>query len=180
VSKLEWLVIVPLLGGCAATGWRAERVDGGSRARFEASVAALQNDLPPRRRERFAIALTAIWLRNSMAAGDVNGDGLVDIDDVRALNEIATEVLPAVRRGDLLPAVEAHALGARGYTTQDLIERLDGLSYDEVLGLAGRLTGQPYLAAMGRLQAQDLCARSPRDVPPVLAKLNRCDHLFDR
>ena len=117
-------------------------IDGTSEASFEASVAALQNALPPRRRENFEVALSAIWLSKALGPSglDRNEDGIVDAIDSQLLVADTQHLLADIQRGDLLAAIGTREKKQGTYTVADYIKRLDGLGYDEVLDLAGRPT----------------------------------------
>jgi hypothetical protein len=121
--------------------WRDRRIDGSSGAKFESSVAQLQNSLPPRRREDFDIALAVIWLSESLGSAglDLDGNGDVDHADLRRLADETMDLLPDIQRGDLLPTIEKRAAGSGGrYTAASYVRQLDGLTYEEVFDLAGR------------------------------------------
>jgi hypothetical protein len=80
-ARLLLLGGVAILAACSS----GRRIDGSSAATFERSVAMLQNDLPPRKREDFEIALAFTWVRAAaLDAGDVDGDG--DTDYFRRLD----------------------------------------------------------------------------------------------
>jgi hypothetical protein len=120
-----------------STGWRDLRIDGSSLASLEASVASLQNALPPDRREEFEIALAVIWTRHTLGAGDLDQDGDVDLDDGQSLKESTAALLTDIQRGNLYAAIAERSEHAHQYTATDYLEELDGLIYDDVLRLAG-------------------------------------------
>jgi hypothetical protein len=147
------LVGVAILAACSSS----RRIDGGSAATFERSVAMLQNDLPPRHREDFDVALAVTWMRAAgLDAGDVDGDGDTDYFDARAMADNVGELLAAIQRGDLVSAVErskGEAVAAAYF------KQLDGLGYDDVVDLAGTLDLGPYVARMSRQLPQGACAQ---------------------
>ena len=65
------------------SGGRARVLDGSSAAELERSVALMQNDLAGRHRDDFDVALAMIWMNRTAGSGDLNGDGVLDVDDVR-------------------------------------------------------------------------------------------------
>jgi hypothetical protein len=132
-------------------------IDGTSPASFEASVAALQNDLSQRRREELEIALAVIWTRHTLGSGDRDQDGDVDADDGRVLRDDTTDLLTDIRRGDILSAIEDSETSE--YTAADYRAQLDGLGLDAVLDLAGRPSENPYFAALMRDRSEKLCGR---------------------
>ena len=152
-ARLLLLVGAAILAGCSSS----RRIDGSSAATFERSVAMLQNDLPPRRREDFDVALAVTWMRAAaFDAGDVDGDGDTDYFDARAMADNAGDLLAAIQRGDLVSAVE----GSKGEAVAAAyFEQLDGLGYDEVVELAGDLDLGPYTAQMKRQRSQGACAQ---------------------
>ena len=104
--KLLLLVGVAILAACSS----GRRIDGSSAATFERSVAMLQNDLPPRSREEFDIALAITWMRAAaLDGGDVDGDGDTDYFDARAMADNAGDLLAAIQRGDLVSAASKTA-----------------------------------------------------------------------
>jgi hypothetical protein len=142
---------------------RGQRIDGTSLASFETSVVALQNDLSPRRREEFEVALAVIWIRNTLGSSDLDWDGDVDSDDGRALRDDADELLTDIQRGDIVAAIEARE--ANDYTAEDYFGELDGLGLDAVLEIAGRPTDDPYFAAMRRYRSeQGRCGRREQSI----------------
>ena len=60
MPKLALVMSVPILAGWASSGWCAQQIDGSIRPNFERSVALLQNQLPPRRREEFEMQRTVM------------------------------------------------------------------------------------------------------------------------
>lgn len=142
-----------ILAGCS-TG---RRIDGSSAATFERSLAMLQNDLPPRQRENFDVALAVTWMRAAAVdASDVDGDGDTDYLDARAMADNAGDLLAAIQRGDLVSAVEK---SEREAVAAAYFKQLDGLGYDEVVELAGRFNLGPYGAQMKRQRPQGACAQ---------------------
>lgn len=134
------------------------RIDGSSAARFEASVIELRNDLPARRREDFDVALAIIWARNN-ATSDFDGDGDMDLSDMRLLEVYADELLTNIRRGNVVAALEERP-GRSDYTAADYYTELDGLNYDEVVELGGLDSAKSYLAAVQELGRGDACSSS--------------------
>jgi len=134
------------------------RIDGSSAARFEASVISLRNELSARRREDFDVALAIIWARNN-AGSDFDGDGDMDLSDMRLLEVYADELLTNIRRGNVVAAIEERP-GRSGYTATDYFDELDGMSYDEVVELGGLDSAKSYLAAVQDLGQEDACANS--------------------
>lgn len=65
MPKMALILSASILAGCAATGWRAQQIDGRSLSDFERSVAMLQNELPSRRRQLFEPSLAILWIRNT-------------------------------------------------------------------------------------------------------------------
>ena len=135
------------LGGAAVFAqsgdWRDRRVDGSSEARFEFSIAALQNSLPPRRREDFDIALAVIWMSESLGSIglDRDGDGDVDRADSRLLADRTMDLLTDIQRGDLLSSIEATRF------TPDDAPRAAELA-DRVAGAVRRMNRLPAAAAV--------------------------------
>ena len=67
MKKLAVVMVGMALAACASTsGWQAPRIDATSQSNFEASVAALQQTLPPNHRLFFEVALQELW--NSTAS----------------------------------------------------------------------------------------------------------------
>jgi hypothetical protein len=136
------------------------RIDGSSAATFERSVAVLQNDLSPRKRDDFDNALAVTWMRAAgLGSGDVDGDGDTDYFDARAMADKVGELLAAIQRGDFVSAVEK----SRGVAVAAAyFKQLDGLGYDEVVELAGGLDLGPYAAQMRRQTS--VCAQQAPEV----------------
>ena len=172
-AKLLLLVGAAALAGCSSS----RRIDGSSAATFERSVAMLQNDLPPSRREDFDIALAVTWMRAATPdAGDVDGDGDADYFDARAMADNAGDLLAAIQRGDLVSAVEkskGEAVAAAYF------KQLDGLGYAEVVALAGDLDTRQYVADMKRQVSQTECAgwKGGGYRPPLgnTSRIRKCD-----
>ena len=122
------------------------KIDGSSAARFEASVAAIQNDLRTFSREEFETALAAIWLSNTAGSGDPDRDGDHDADDLRMLREDAFDLLTNIQRGNIANALEQRATDANAAT--DYFRQVDGLGRDEVVRLASRREATAYLAPL--------------------------------
>jgi hypothetical protein len=154
MAKLLSLFSVAMLTGCASTDGRAPQIDGSTAATVERSVALLHNALPPRRREHFDIALGVVLMRTAAyGAADLNGDGDVNDLDARTISDTAAALWTEIARGNLVAAVEE--LGddvAAAYFKQ-----LDGLSYDEVLELAGDADDR-YLTEVKRQLSAAGCA----------------------
>jgi hypothetical protein len=149
---------------------RARRIDGSSPARFEASVASLQNELRERRREDFDVALAIIWVSNTVDS-DFDDDGDTDLDDMRLLEQDADDLLTNIRRGNVVSAIQDRAEAGDEYTAADHFKQLDGLGYDEVVSLAGRPSGESYQAAVRRFGAEGQCGQ--RGEQSVI-RLKRC------
>jgi hypothetical protein len=124
----------------------------------------LQKELPERRRAEFEIALALIWLGNTPDAADADHNGRVDLDDMKILMEDAAHLLTDIGRGELVPAIERRERNQGGYAGADYFKQLDGLGYDEVLSLAGRQNGEPYLALSSRHDSYELCGGRRRTI----------------
>jgi hypothetical protein len=171
-TKLSLLVGVAILVACSSS----RRIDGSSAATFERSVAMLQNDLPPRQREDFDIALAVTWMRAAaFDVGDVDGDGDTDYFDARAMADNAGELLAAIQRGDLVSAVEKSKGTA---VAAAYFKQLDGLGYEEVVELAGDLDLGPYAAQVKRQKSLGACAQ--RRTPEVRGFESRISARCDR
>jgi len=136
-----WLALCGSAVFAQSGDWRDRRVDGSSEARFELSIAALQNSLPPRRREDFDIALAVIWMSESLGSAglDLDRDGDVDRADSRLLADGAMDLLADIQRGDLLSSIDKPVTNNGGEcTAANYLQQLDGLTCEEVLDLAGR------------------------------------------
>jgi hypothetical protein len=131
-------------------------IDGSSVSSFEASVAALQNELRPKRREQLEVALAAIWLRNTSDPYDFDRSGTLDVVDLQAMTDESENLLADIRRGDLVAAIEKleheHA-----YKSVDYFRELDGLGYDEILELAVGEPGESEQAVSAGYKADTLC-----------------------
>lgn len=172
-AKLAALVCVSIFAGCTSK----LRIDGGSAARFERSVAVLQNDLPPRRRDDFDVALAVVWMRAAaLDAGDADGDGDTDYFDARAMADKAGDLLAAIQRGDLVSTIEDSKGEARAAA---YFKQLDGLDYDGVVELAGALEAGSYVAGLKRQVSQSGCDgwKGGGDRPPLgqTSRIRRCD-----
>ena len=156
----------------AQSAERTKRIDGSNAARFETSVALLQNDLPARRRQDFDVALAMIWLRNTVDS-DFDDDGDTDLDDIRRLEQDADDLVTAIRRGNLVSAVLEREAPGGEYTVADYFQELDGLGYDEVVGLAGVERAESELsAALKRWQRGSPCASLGEQ---SVVRSTRCD-----
>jgi hypothetical protein len=155
----------------AQSSGREHRLDGSSPARFETSVALLQNELSARRRENFNVALAMIWITRTVSSGDLDGDGSL-VDDIQVLEADATDLLTEIGRGNLVSAIEEREANSSNYAAADFFTQLDGLGYDEVLSLAGRPSEETYLEAVRRAGSEGACrsrgspvaSRTPRSV----------------
>jgi hypothetical protein len=128
---------------------RDQRIDGSSARAFEQSIALLLTELPRRRREDFEIALAVIWIRNfSDGSVDIDRDGDIDVDDVLLLNGATIDMMAAIARGDLVPALQRSEATANGYTAEDYFKQLDGLQYDEVMNLAVSPGSDPSISTL--------------------------------
>lgn len=131
MPKLTICAAAAVLAGCASTsGWRSLRIDGSSQTSFDESVALFQQELSPKRRDLFEISLVAVWLADTVSAGDFDRDGDVDADDVNSL-------LGNIQSGALVAAIRVSDENRSSYTAEAIYRQLDGLGYDEVLNLAG-------------------------------------------
>jgi len=146
------------------------RIDGSSLTRFEASVAALQNELRGRRREDFDVALAVIWVSNTVDS-DFDDDGDMDLDDMRLLEQDADDLLTNIRRGNVASAIEDRVEIGDEYTAADYFKQLDGLGYDEVVSLAGRPSAESYRAAVRRLGTEAQCGQPDEQ---SVVRLKRC------
>ena len=143
MSKSALIVALALLAGCSSMGWRAHTIDGSSEATFERSVCLLQERLPARRRAEFEVALAVIWTRNTaVGAGDVDSDGRVDLNEVRALQRLSEDALTDVKRGVLVSAAQE-----RGENPDSYVQQLDGLNYEDVMNLADPTNGAVFISA---------------------------------
>jgi len=172
-AMLLLLVGAAILAGCSSS----RRVDGTSATTFERSVAVLQNDLPPRKREDFEVALAVTWMRAaSLDAGDVDGDGDTDYFDARAMADKAGDLLAAIQRGDLVATIEDSKSGA---VAAAYFKQLDGMGYDEVVELAGAADSASYVADMKRQVSRTGCAgwKGGGERPPLgyTSRIRRCD-----
>lgn len=138
----------------------AGRIDGSSPQSFERSVAALQNDLPPRRREEFEIALAVIWTGETVGSGDFDRDGDTDADDARNLERSTRELLADIQRGDLVATIEKRETAE--YSAADYFRELHGLGYEEVVALAERPGMEEYLATLREQRKREACAQRGR------------------
>jgi hypothetical protein len=146
----------------ASTGAQPARppltIDGSSAARFEASVAAIQNDSRTFSREEFETALAAIWFSNTAGSGDLDRDGDRDASDLRMLRDDSFDLLTNIQRGNIANAIEERATDANPAT--DYFRQLDGLARDEIVELASRPEAAAYLAPLWKYRHDDLCRRA--------------------
>jgi hypothetical protein len=133
-------------------------IDGSSAARFEASVAMIQNSLRPVRREEFETALAAIWFGDTAASGDADGDGDHDADDLKTFREDAFDLITNIQRGNIANAIEQRATDPRAAT--DYFTQLNGLGSDEVVELANRPEAAVYLEPLWQYRRDSLCKRA--------------------
>ena len=137
------------------------RIDGSTKSSFEESLAALQNELRPRRRTELETSLAVLWMRHTVASGDRDADRDLDLDldldDFVLLEQEARDLLTQIQRGNLLSAIEERAKGVDRIVTE-FIGQLDGLGDDEVLDLAGR----PSEATLSDLRLPTARAWDPR------------------
>ena len=85
------------------------KIDGSNESAFEASVIALQNDLPPQRREELEVALAVVWITSAVDVSDLDHDGDFDLVDLRLLKDESDDLLTAIDRGNVLAAIEERA-----------------------------------------------------------------------
>jgi hypothetical protein len=170
-TKLLLFVVVAIVAGCSSS----RRIDGTSSATFERSVALLQNDLPARRRDDFDNALAVTWMRAAaLDASDVDGDGDTDYFDARALADNVSNLLAAIRRGDFVNEIENSKAAA---VAAAYFEQLDGLGYDELVGLVGDSGVGPYVAGLKRQISGAGCNESKGRPPPLgyTSRIRTCD-----
>jgi hypothetical protein len=145
--------------------WRNQRIDAASVLTFEQSIALILNDLPRRRRDEFSLSLAGIWYRNSVDDGDFNNDGHADADDVRIITDETLDLIAAIDRGDLLPAIEDREVPGSKYGLAEYMEELNGLRFDDVLKLAE----QPEINALLAPVEQSLRCRSGAPVAGTMS-----------
>jgi hypothetical protein len=167
MSRLTLIVAFGVVAGCATTGWRAQKIDGSGTSAFERSVVSLQEQLPSRRRAELDTALAVIWMRNSaVGTGDADSDGRVDVDEIRALQTAADDVLTDIRRGVFAGTVQERSPAGAAY-----VKQLDGLGYEDVVGLAATTSGDVFLSAAkrerDRVRCIDARERNGRSEPPT-------------
>ena len=133
------------------------RLDASGAANLERSVARLRNTLPPRDQEDFDAALAMIWIQRTANDGDLDGDDDVDLDDLRLLEQDASDLLTQIHRGNLVSAIEARARSVENFKAADYFKLLDGLGYDDVLALAGHTRAEDYLKAVRQTRSQPVC-----------------------
>ena len=167
-----WLALCGSAVVAQSDDWRDRRIDGSTEASFESSIAALQNSLPPRRREDFDIALAVLWMTESLgpAGLDLKRDGAVDRADTRRLVDGTIDLLTDIQRGDLLSSIDKRATNnGGGYTAASYLEQLNGLTSEEVLDLAGR----PAKLSAGALRRADARRRQRLNPGVIDHGLNR-------
>jgi len=131
-------------------------------------VGSLQEQLPSRRRAELETALAVIWIRNATAdAADANSDGLVDVGEIRTLRATADDVLTDIKRG-----VFAGTIQERGPAGAAYVKQLDGLRYEDVIGVAATTSGYVFARAVTKERAQLRCRngrdREWRSKPPAV------------
>jgi hypothetical protein len=160
MSRLTLIMTAAIVTGCSTTGWRAQKIDGSSPSTLEVSVVSLQQSLPSRRRAELETALAVIWLRNAaVGAGDLDSDGRVDLNEVRALQAAAEDVLTDLKRGVFVASIQEGADTAGGYAKQ-----LNGLGYDAIIRLADPTSGDVFADAVRQQRAESRCS-GVRQVP---------------
>jgi hypothetical protein len=82
---------------------------------------------------------------HTVGSSDRDGNGDLDIDESRLLEDDARDLLKQIQRGNVLSAIEEREKHAAGYTAAEFIAELDGLDHDEVFELAGRPSEELYL-----------------------------------
>jgi hypothetical protein len=159
MSRLTLILACSIGAGCSTGGWRAQKINGNSPSAFETSVVSLQEQLPLRRRAEFETALAVIWMRSAtLDAGDANSDGRVDMQELRALEAVADDVLTDIRRG-----VFAGSVPERGGAAANYLRQLDGQRYEDVIGLATITSGTVFAAAARTARDQTRCRNVKRD-----------------
>jgi hypothetical protein len=149
------IALAPTAAIAQADGWRELRIDGGSPERFQASVAAIQNALTASRRDDFETALATIWLGNTIDPNRYK-DGQFAPAELGDLRADSGDLLADIARGDLVAAIEDLDESTDESAVADYFEQLDGLGYEGVLDLAGRLDKEVG-PAMRAYKAQLLC-----------------------
>jgi hypothetical protein len=141
----------------------------------------MQNALPANQRSDFEVALALIWAESSTKYGDVDRDGLLEIEDILELRADSADLLAAIQRGDLVPSIEALDESGAEYTAADYFATLDGLSVEAVLDLAGRPDESPQVArAVKASKAQVLCrdVQDPSGYHPSAVRRRWCNSYF--
>ena len=171
-------VVLAIAIAVAATSAHAQRsasedprLDGSSAAKLEASAAVLRNALSASRREDFDVALAMIWIQRTANEGDVDGDEDLDLDDIRLLEDDASDLLTQIRRGNLVYAIETRATRTTEFKAADYFALLDGLRYDDVVDLAGHTRAEDYLEAAGHTRVE--AARRTRTQSTCLVDSSR-------
>ena len=161
-------VLIVSLAAASTHAQSARVLDGSSPAKLERSVALMQNDLAGRHRDDFDVALAMIWMNRTAGTGDLNGDGNLDVDDIRQLEIDASALLTEIQRGNLVSAIEERQEPGGDFTAADYFAQLDGLGYDEIVSLAGRPTKDAYFDAVRQAREQLTC----REERPTFAQGN--------
>jgi hypothetical protein len=174
------VALAPATTSAERNTWRALRIDGGSPRAFEVSLASLQNALPNNKRDDFEIALLTIWLNHSTQAGDLDQDGELEVGAVLGLSTDTADLLGAIQRGDLVPAIEDLDRSADGRVVASYLEQLDGLGHDAVLDLAGRPGESSEVGrAVKAAKAQVLCRPEQLgQAPDFTVRQKWCDAYF--
>jgi hypothetical protein len=174
------VALAPAAASAERATWRALRIDGDNPRAFEVSVASLQNALPYNKRDDFEIALLTIWLNQSTQAGDLDQDGELEVGDVLGLKADTADLLAAIQRGDLVPAIEDLDQSGDDRTVASYFEQLDGLGHQGVLDLAGRPGDSSEVGrAVKAAKAQVLCR--PEQLgqnPDATVRQKWCDAYF--
>ncbi|HET8695906.1 MAG TPA: hypothetical protein VFO94_00385 [Gammaproteobacteria bacterium] len=145
--------------------WRHRRIDASSEAEFERSITTLQSSLSPRRREAFDIALALVWMSESLGSTglDLDLDGDVDHADTRVLVDETMDLFTGIERGELLPSIDKLATSKPSeYTVANFLQQLHGLTWENVLELAGR-PSRVSAASLRRAAAQRRLRLNPPD-----------------
>lgn len=121
MRKMGMAITILALSGCASTGeWRALRIDGSSKPSFEESVASIQRELSPARRDIFDLALADIWFTRATADGEY-----VAADYFRLLDGLGYEAIVALANPEAIArqSRRASALWQQDLAARDRLDR---------------------------------------------------------